>query len=83
MFRLRLLRNGLYQIHSARHINSYEGTPTVIFKKAIQLGIQEKELAKAVNEILEFRMDYANFSAAGKLIATKRNNTPDGLGGWQ
>ncbi len=47
MYRLRDLKNGMYQIHK-KNGPAYEGTPTSIFKTAIKMGIQPGELTYSV-----------------------------------
>lgn len=72
MFRLRDLKNGLFQIHK-KNGPAYEGTPRVLFTKAVQLGLPETELSTAVNQLNVYKDDYADFSGSGKLLYTKKN----------
>lgn len=66
MFRIRDLKNGFYQVHK-KDGQAFEGTPNLLFKKAIELGIQEKELIKAVNKLEETGHDFADFGIYGTL----------------
>lgn len=72
-FRIRDLKNGLYQVHTRKGGQAYEGTPRSLFAKAIELGIKEEHLAKAVVIMSEKNHDYADFSPTGYMMATKKN----------
>lgn len=72
MFRLRDLKNGLYQIHK-KGGPAYEGTPRTLFETAIKLGVQEQSLVLAVNHLQELNRDYADFSPNGALLYTRTN----------
>ena len=72
MFRLRDLKNGLYQIHK-KNGPAYEGTPKLIFKRAVQLGVVEEELTAAVTQLTYYGHDYADFGVYGRLMWTKKN----------
>lgn len=73
MYRIRDLKNGLYQVHSRRHNEAYEGTPRVLFEKAISLGIRPMELSKAVRDLQHHSFDYAEFGANGIYLYSKKN----------
>lgn len=72
MFRLRDLKNGMYQIHKENG-GAFEGTPLSIFQQAVKWGVVQKELIIAVNELKEKQHDYADFNDYGRLKWTKRN----------
>ncbi len=72
MFRLRDLKNGLFQIHS-RYNGAFEGSPDHIFRKAQHLGVRSPDLKLAVNELHKLRHDYADFGYTGRLIHTRKN----------
>ncbi len=72
MFRLRTLKNGLYQIHSKTG-QAYEGTPRSVFTTAIKMGVKEQELTYAVQQLEERNDDYADFGNFGKFLYTKRD----------
>ena len=73
MFRLRDLKNGLFQIHKSNG-PAYEGTPRSIFDAAIKMGVIEKELVHAVNQLDLRSDDYADFRSDGHLMFTRRNS---------
>lgn len=85
MYRLRNLKNGLFQIHSTKYRTAFEGTPETLFHKAQAMGIPESELSKAVNEMLARGDDYADFGIYGHFIWSKRNSNEGGPHGhgWQ
>lgn len=72
MFRLRDLKNGLFQIHK-KNGQAFEGTPRSIFSVAIKMGIEEKELAYAVNQLQASNHDYADFGVNGRFLFTKKD----------
>lgn len=74
MFRLRDLKNGLYQIHSSSHTKAYEGTPMSVFAQAVKMGVQQRELIAAVNNLTKLGHDYADFNDYGRLVKTQRNH---------
>lgn len=71
MFRIRDLKNGLYQVHK-KNGPAFEGTPNLLFKKAVEMGIQEKELVFAVLRLSNEGHDYADFDGTGRLKYLKR-----------
>ena len=71
MYRLRDLKNGLFQIHSKRHNPAYEGTPRSVFATASKMGVPEQELATAVNQLQYTGHDYADFDDNGRFMYTK------------
>lgn len=71
MYRLRDLKNGLYQIHSSRHRPAYEGTPKSVFALAVQIGVQQDDLVYAVNFLNKNGHDYADFDDSGRFLNTK------------
>jgi hypothetical protein len=74
LYRLRDLKNGLYQIHSMNPSVAYEGTKTEIFDAAVKLGIKADELVIAAYELKKTGHDYAVFGSRGTFIVTRRNN---------
>lgn len=72
MFRLRDLKNGLYQIHK-KNGEAFEGTPKTIFETAIKMGIQPVELTFSVNAMYRDHAHYADFDSSGRLVSIKRN----------
>lgn len=72
MYRLRDLKNGLYQIHK-EDAGAYEGTPISIFTQAVKWGVVQKELIVAVNKLQNENHDYADFNHYGRLRWTKKN----------
>lgn len=75
MFRLRDLKNGMYQIHSKKSGIGYEGTPITIFKTALKLGVSSQDLTKAVNHLYVNGEHYADFDASGLLLATVKETS--------
>jgi hypothetical protein len=73
MYRIRDLKNGLYQVHSKRHNQAFEGTPKTLFEKAISLGIKPMELSKAVHDLKQHSFDYAEFGDNGIYMYSKKN----------
>lgn len=72
MFRLRDLKNGMFQIHK-KNGPAFEGTPFSIFKEAVKMGVVQKDLIFAVNELKVQNHDYADFNDYGRFRFTKRN----------
>lgn len=72
MFRLRDLKNGLYQIHKTNG-PAWEGIPQKVFEEAVKMGIQFPELQWAVRRLSMEHCDYADFNKDGKLKAIFRN----------
>ena len=72
MFRLRDLKNGFFQIHKQGG-PAFEGTPRLLFDKAVMLGIKPQELAYAVQELQKKDDDYAEFGINGTFIFTKKD----------
>lgn len=73
-YRLRDLKNGLFQIHST-HYGAYEGTPGVIFNQAKRMGIHEEDLKVAVNELHNNHHDYAEFGMFGRFLFTAKDKS--------
>lgn len=73
MYRLRVLQGGLFQIHSSKHKYGYEGTPRAIFMAAIQMGVPQREILIAVNELEFLGGDYADFNRNGKFLRVRSN----------
>lgn len=73
MFRLRDLKNGLFQIHSKRHNPAYEGTPKSIFMMAIRMGVDNHQLVHAVNLLHTGGYDYADFNERGQFVQVRKN----------
>lgn len=74
MFRLRDMKNGLYQIHKENEKHAYEGTPQSVFMQAVKWGVVQRELVAAVNELSNKGHDYADFNDYGRLKWTKKNS---------
>lgn len=72
MFRIRDLKNGLYQVHK-KNGPAFEGTPMSVFTQAVKMGIVEKELIAAVLMLQKNEHDYADFNEQGRLKFTKKN----------
>lgn len=72
MFRLRDLKNGLYQIHKTNG-GAFEGTPLSIFTQAVKMGIVQKELLIAVDFLKRNKHDYADFNDYGRFIRSMAN----------
>jgi hypothetical protein len=72
MFRLRDLKNGLFQIHKSNG-PAFEGTPRSLFAQAVKMGIPERELSKAVNALHTYHDHYADFDDYGNFKYSKRN----------
>lgn len=72
MFRLRDLKNGLYQIHKTKG-PAFEGTPRSLFHQAMKMGIPERQLTRAVTDLQNYNDDYADFDDSGVLKYTKKN----------
>jgi hypothetical protein len=64
-FRFRILKNGLYQVHT-KVKGAYEGGAASVVNKAIELGIRKKDLQHALTRLLDNPdHDYADFEARG------------------
>lgn len=72
MFRLRDLKNGLYQIHK-KDGPAFEGTPMSIFQEAVKLGVKQEDLVLAAHSLKEKNHDYADFTDSGRLKLTSVN----------
>lgn len=72
MFRLRILKTGLFQIHKLNG-RAFEGTPKLILDKAVKMGVQPDDLNYALEELERRHHDYADFSISGRLLWTKKN----------
>ncbi len=72
MYRLRDLKNGQYQIHKKNGM-AYEGTKDGIAHAAVKLGVDEKELGFAFEELEKRGHTVAEFGVYGKLIFTDRD----------
>jgi hypothetical protein len=73
MFRLRDLKNGLFQIHSKAHNKAFEGMCKAVCHISLQMGIPEDELILALEELTSTGNDYADFGFKGKFIRTMKN----------
>jgi hypothetical protein len=71
MFRLRDLKNGLFEIHKSSG-EAWQGTPKILFNKAMQLGVPEPELTKAVHRLTASGDDYADFERDGRFKMTAK-----------
>lgn len=74
MFRLKNLKNGFYEIHKSGG-PAFQGTPKLIFEKAIELGVHREDLTHAVNELTVKNDDYAEFGMFGRFIFTSKNKS--------
>lgn len=72
MFRLRDLKNGLYQIHKDNG-QAFEGTPLSVFEQAIKMGVVQSELLMAAESLKRHNHDYADFNSYGRLRWTRKN----------
>lgn len=72
MFRLRILKSGLFQIHKLNG-RAFEGDPRSILDKAVKMGVQKEDLTYAIDELQKYHHDYADFSVSGRLLWTKKN----------
>lgn len=72
MFRLRDLKNGLYQIHK-KGGQAFEGTPTPILQAAVKMGVSQNSLIQATLELQRSGKDFADFDEYGRLKFCKRN----------
>jgi hypothetical protein len=77
MFRLRDLKNGLFEIHK-QHGEAWQGTPKILFNKALSWGIPESELTKAVNKLTATGDDYADFESNGRFKFTQKGKKRNG-----
>lgn len=73
MYRLRDLKNGLFQIHGPKA--AFEGTPRSIFTQAVKMGVSINALTLAVNVMSRENHDYADFSNQGTFLHTKKNRS--------
>jgi hypothetical protein len=71
-YRLRDLKNGLYQIHK-KNGPAYEGTRWIVLTTAVKMGIREADLVQAVVALQKLNHDYADFTGYGELRYTRRN----------
>ena len=67
MFRLRDLKNGVYQIHK-KDGEAFEGTLKAIFRASVELGVRVPDFELAVNEMTKNGHDYAEFGIFGRFI---------------
>lgn len=72
-FRLRMLSNGLYQIHS-HHGPAFEGPKLKIFMRAVRLGVRRADLRLAVKEMFKMGHDYADFGIGGGFLFTGKGS---------
>jgi hypothetical protein len=79
MYRLKKVQNGMFQIHSKKHSNAYEGTPKSIFKMCMEMGIEEHELFYALGEMDQKEHDYAEFGVWGRFILSGKTPQKGGL----
>lgn len=70
---LRDLKNGLYQIHSAKH-GAFKGALNSTFWEAVKWGVEAKELNYAVKHLAESGDDYADFGVFGSFIFSSKNS---------
>lgn len=70
MYRLRDLKNGLYQIHK-RDGKAFEGNLEVIKLAAVGMGIKSQEFDIAVFELEYQDHDYAEFGIWGRFVFTQ------------
>lgn len=72
MYRLRDLKNGLWQIHVSNG-PAYEGTFSKIYRECVRLGLPHKEIEDAVVELRNNEDDYAEFGVFGTFMFTMRD----------
>lgn len=73
-YRLKDLKNGQYEIHSPK--GAFQGPLKDIYKKSLQLGVEERDLELAVLELNRLGHHSAEFGMAGRFMYTeakKRN----------
>lgn len=72
-FRLKILPNGMYQIH--QHAGpAFEGPKLKIFRKAVELGIYRPDLRVADSCMRQLGHDFAEFGIGGKFIFTGKTS---------
>ena len=72
VYRLRDLKNGLFQIHVSDG-PAYEGAQDVIIAAAINMGLDYDDLKFAVFELETTNHDYAEFGIFGRFIYTAKD----------
>lgn len=73
MFRLRDLKNGLFQIHKTQG-GAFEGTPKLIFRTATKMGVNPQSIFTAVCQLQQNKHDYAEFNSKGLFVGTKKDS---------
>jgi hypothetical protein len=72
MYRLRDLKNGLYQIHVMDGA-AFEGPVGPIFKKCVELGLRPAEVEEALCDLTRLNHDYAEFGVFRHYIFTAKD----------
>lgn len=70
-YRFRVVSSNRYQVHQKGGA-AFEGDATEIIKKALELGMSQKYLIVAVNELHKCEHEYADFDRAGTLMYTRK-----------
>lgn len=78
MYRLKTLKNGMYQIHSKHPSKAFEGTLNLILVASETLGVKKDALSTALVQLDQHNHDYAEFSKSGYFILTGRNGFESG-----
>lgn len=71
MYRLKLLKNGQYQIHSKTGV-AYEGCRELVTLKALELGIKRDELEFAFFDLDLYGHNCAEFGIFGSMLYTRK-----------
>lgn len=69
-YRIKDLKNGQYQVHSSK--GAFEGPLRKIYKKSLQLGIEERDLELAILELNRLNHYSAEFGISGKFMYTEK-----------
>ena len=72
MYRLRDLKDGMYQIHSKKQ-GAMEGPLQPIFRQAIEWGVVPKDLIYAIRHLKSSGDDYADFGIFGSFIFSMKD----------
>jgi hypothetical protein len=67
MYRVKNLKNGLYQLHSKKY-GAFEGTRENIIGKCLQMDLDAKDIAYVFRQFDENNKDMADFGVLGGLL---------------
>jgi len=70
-YRLKDLKNGVYQIHSEKK-GAFEGTLQQIFNKSVEMGCASESVEKALVELNRLNHKVAEFGISGHFMYTLR-----------